>query len=139
VNARDAAKVALPTLILREEERPDPVAAALGQLQKLAFSHPVAMQALFRAFVEEGRRFARTKEGREWAHRLAGSDFVRQGRVVWDSVTLNAFDDREETVLPTAIVDAYTKAIASDDLHALLTSLLQSSLLEPTGTSDHAG
>jgi hypothetical protein len=126
----------VPTLVLPDDRHSEPVAVALGCLQELTFTHPVAMQAIFRAFVAEGRRFARTDEGRSWAERLARSDLVRQGRVAWDSLTLNAFDDREETVLPTAIVDAYTKAIASDDLHAVLASLLQNGLLEPGGDDD---
>jgi hypothetical protein len=120
-----ATETTLPTLVLPGDELPDPVAVAIGHLQELAFSHPVAMQALFRAFVAEGRQFARTDEGRHWAERLARSDLVRQGRVAWDSVTLNAFDDREDTVLPTAIVDAFTKAIATHDLHAVLAKVLE--------------
>ena len=117
-----------PTLVLRDEQPEDAVAVALRMLQGLAFSHPIAMQAIFRALVAEGRRFARTESGRQWAERLARSDFVRQGRVGWDCVTLNAFDDREDTVLPSAILDAYTKAIATHDLHAILATVIQSGL-----------
>jgi hypothetical protein len=120
---------ALPTLVLPPEAPPDPVAEALGQLQEMVLRHPVATQALFRAFVAEGRRFADTEDGRRWAERLARSDLVRQGRVAWDGLTLNAFDDSEETVLPTAILDAFTKAIAARDLHAVLATVLEEGLL----------
>jgi hypothetical protein len=124
---------ATPTLVLPPDEPADPVSLALGHLQELVFRHPVAMQALFRAFVAEGRRFARTEEGRRWAERLARSDLVRQGRVAWESVTLNAFDDRDDTVLPTAILDAFTKAIATDDLHAVLAKVFEDGLLDRGG------
>lgn len=124
-----AEEAALPTLVLPPDEPPDPVALALGHLQELALRHPVAMQALFRSFVAEGRRFAGTEEGSRWAERLARSDLVRQGRVAWDGLTLNAFDDRDDTVLPTAILDAFTKAMATEDLHAVLAGVLEDGLL----------
>ncbi|WP_437960346.1 hypothetical protein WME76_12340 [Sorangium sp. So ce119] len=102
----------------------DPAAELLGKLHEIVFRHPVAAQALFRAFIAEGRAFATTDEGKLWVERLSRSDLVRQGRVAWDAVTLNVLDDREETVVPTAILDAFARAIAGVDLHALLSKVL---------------
>jgi hypothetical protein len=122
----------MPTAVLPAG---DATAELLGALQEMVLRHPVAAQALFRAFVAEGRAFAQTEEGRAWAARLARSELVRQGRVTWDAVTLSALDDREETVFPTAILDAFARAVASADLHALLGEVLDASLL----AGRHAG
>lgn len=118
-------------------EIPDdnPAEVMLGQFHALIIRHPVAAQALFRAFVAEGRAFALTDEGRVWAEKLGRSDLVRQGRVVWDAVSLNALDDREETVFPTAFLDAFARAIASSDLHALLAKVLDESLVGGRGNA----
>ncbi|MFT3772739.1 MAG: hypothetical protein QM820_45700 [Minicystis sp.] len=55
---------------------------------------------------------------------------MRQGRVAWDGLTLNALDDREETVLPTVILDAFAHAVASADIHAVLARALEDGLLK---------
>lgn len=107
----------------------DDPAKLLNYLQELVFRHPAAAQAMFAAFVAEGRAFAKTEEGRQWHERLARSDLVRQGRVAWDGLTLNALDDEEETVLPTVILEAFAKAIASSDLHAVLAKALDEGIL----------
>lgn len=124
----------IPTLVLPKSE--DATVEALAYLQELLFRHPIAAQALFRAFVLEGRAFEATPSGQAWKKRLSRSDFVRQGRVVWDSVTLNALDDRAETVLPTAILEAFTKAIASADVHAVLANVLDSAIARGAPSGD---
>lgn len=106
-----------------------PVERALGELHALIVRHPVAAQALFRAFVAEGRAFAGTAEGARWMEQLRRSDLVRQGRVVWDTVSLNALDDREENVFPSAILDAFARALVSTDMHALLARVIDGSVL----------
>lgn len=116
----------------------DAVESLLGVVHGLIIRHPAAAQALFRALVAEGRAFAATDEGAPWASRLRRSELVRQGRVVWDAVSLNALDDREETVLPTAILDAFTRAMASEDVHGILRRVLAASLLAG-GAPDDAG
>src|SRR5262245_52464143 len=117
---------AIPTIVLPAEDR---TVELLGTLHELVLRHPAAAQAIFRAFVAEGRAFAKTDEGRRWAEHLSRTDLVRQGRVAWDAVTLNALDDQPATVLPTAILDAFARAIASADLHALLAEVLDESLV----------
>jgi hypothetical protein len=126
----------VPTLVLPAEEEDD-AAALLGHVQELIFRHPVAAQAIFRAFVAEGRAFAHTEEGRGWADRLSRSDLVRQGRLVWEAVSLNALDDREDTVLPSALLDAFAKAISEADLHAVVESMVRQGVLR--GAGGHAG
>ncbi len=107
----------------------DAVESLLGVLHGLIVRHPAAAQALFRALVAEGRAFAATEEGGRHAERLRRSELVRQGRVVWDAVSLNALDDREETVIPTAILDAFARAMAAEDVHGILRRVLSASLL----------
>ena len=48
---------------------------------------------------------------------------------MWDAVSLNALDDREETVIPTAILDAFAPAMAAEDVHGILRRVLSASLL----------
>lgn len=116
----------------------DAVESLLGVLHGLIVRHPGAAQALFRSLVSEGRAFAATEEGAEWAQRLRRSELVRQGRVVWDAVSLNALDDRQDTVIPTAILDAFTRAMASEDVHGILRRVLAASMLSG-GASGDAG
>lgn len=105
------------------------VTRLLNALQEMVFRHPAAAQALFSSLVAEGRAFAETPEGKVWKEKLARSDLVRQGRVAWDGLTLNALDDQEDVVLPTVILDAFAKAIASADVHAVLAQALEEGIL----------
>lgn len=103
----------------------DPLAPILEQASALLLKHPVAAQALFNAFVSEGRRFALTDSGKQWTARLAGSELVRRGRVVWEDSMLNVLEDTPDTLIPTAILDAVALAARRSDPHPLLQSLFQ--------------
>jgi hypothetical protein len=101
----------------------DELEETLRALQSAILQHPVAAQALFHAFVREGRAFAATPEGAEWQARLAGSELVGRARVLWDSMTVRALEDDPHTVLPTAILEAILKAAADHHMEHLLEDL----------------
>lgn len=104
----------------------------LREGQFLILRHPVAAQAAFRALVAEGRRFAETKVGRRWKNRLARSELIRRGRMVWQGSVLNMLEEESDTPLPSAFLDALLAATASENLPALLSQLL----MEPEDDAD---
>jgi hypothetical protein len=105
----------------REEELCD----LLRRAQLLLLKHPVAAQAAFTALIAEGRRFAATPEGAEWAAALADSDVVRQGRRVWDAIAMNMLEEDPGTILPSAYLEALLQAARSSDLEGTLRGLYE--------------
>jgi hypothetical protein len=101
----------------------DPVLPVLEKACTLLVQHPVAAQAMFAAFVAEGRRFAKTDEGRAWAQVLSQAEVVQRGRVLWEDSFLNVLEDSPDTVIPSAILDAVVQAARRADVHALLENL----------------
>jgi hypothetical protein len=114
-----------PRLVFRQH--PDELADLLAQLQLIVVQYPIAAQALFRALVAEGKAFAKTPDGAEWAARLAGSAMVRRGRLAWDVLTLRAFDDDPEVTIPSVFLDALAKTAAMDALEPLLSRMFEES------------
>lgn len=106
-------------------EDDDDLAKALRVTQRLLLQHPVAAQALFAAFVHEGRRFAGTAEGKQWHARLASSDLIRRARVVWEVATLNLLEDDEQAVLPSKLLDTIVQASGLEGLEPLLSRLIE--------------
>jgi hypothetical protein len=102
----------------------DELVRILREGQFLILRHPVAAQAALRALVAEGRRFAETAAGRRWKDRLARSELIRRGRMVWQGSVLNMLEENSDTPLPSAFLDALLAAAASEDLPALLSQLL---------------
>jgi len=93
------------------------------QKASLALHHPVAAQAVFSAFVAEGRRFAETPEGRQWKAALADSELVRRGTAVWEGSVLNTLEDNSAALLPSTILDAIVQAAGRRDVVAFLDNL----------------
>jgi hypothetical protein len=114
-------EAALPRVSVRDPEAG--VLRVLREAQYVLLKHPVAAQAAFSALVAEGRRFAATPEGREWSERLAGSELMRQGRMVWEVATLKILEESSPHVLPSAYVEALVKASGSRELESLLSRL----------------
>ncbi|MGE5185786.1 MAG: hypothetical protein ACM31C_27185 [Acidobacteriota bacterium] len=110
----------------------DELAALLAELRWLVLKHPLAARSAVRALVAEGRRFAATDEGERWRRRLAGSELVRRGQVVWEAGTMNALDGEAGT-LPTELIDAFCYATTRGDLEPAL-----SRALEPIDREDDA-
>lgn len=111
------------------EESSDPLGVVLRRLQRAILLHPLAAQALFHAFVEEGRAYAKTAEGAAWLERLRDSDLLVRGRVVWDALSVRALEDNPETILPTAVLEALVKATADAGMERLAESLFLESPL----------
>lgn len=111
-------------VVLRDPE--DELAQVLRRAQLLLIQHPVAAQAIFRAFVAEGRAFAETAEGRRLREELAGSELIRRGRVVWEVGTLNLLEEDGETVLPSKLLDAVVQAAGVEALEPFLSKLFES-------------
>ena len=103
----------IPTLVVRRA--PSGADALMRDLHVLVQRHPVAVQAICRMLVAEGRRFVETPEGRAWRKRLAGSELARRGRMLWEASALDLLDDRGEARLPTAFVDTLIGVLTSAD------------------------
>jgi plasmid stabilization system protein ParE len=112
-----------PRVTIRSPE--DELTRALREAQWLLLEHPVAAQALFRAFVAEGRAFGETAEGRRLREELRGSELIRRGRVVWEVSTLNLLEEDEETVLPSKLLDAIVFAASTRELEPMLSRLFE--------------
>jgi hypothetical protein len=104
---------------------PDSVAEALRALRRVLFEYPLAAQAGFEALVREGRSFAETAEGQAWRERLAGSDAVAKGRVVWEVLTQSAFTEDAEGPMPGVILEAFSRATAVSMLEPFLSMLFE--------------
>lgn len=113
-----------PRLVLREPD--DELAALLRSAQRLLIRYPAAAQAVFRAFVAEGRAFAATPEGSRLREELAGSELVRRGRVVWEVGTLNLLEEHADTVLPGKLLDAVVQLAGTAELEPLLSRIFES-------------
>ncbi|MDB4932436.1 MAG: hypothetical protein JWM10_4920 [Myxococcaceae bacterium] len=109
-----------PEFEVRDE---DGLFAVLREAQRLIVRYPVAAQAAFSAVVAEGRAYAATAEGAALRRRLAGSELVRRGRVVWEVGTLNVLEEDAPTALPSKVMDALAKAATVPDLEPMLTRL----------------
>lgn len=95
----------------------------LRRLQALMLEHPMAAQAAFSALLAEGRRFATTPEGAEWKRVLADSPWVRQGRLLWDVLSLHLLEESPSGALPSSYLEALFRAAESSDLEGLLRRL----------------
>jgi hypothetical protein len=113
----------LPRIVLPADDADDTLARLLREAQFLLLKHPAAAQAAFAALVAEGRRFAATPEGRRWHERLAGSPFVRRGRVLWESSVLGMLEETPVGLLPTALLDAIVGATGREDLQRFVARL----------------
>ncbi len=119
---------ASPSLVF--EDPSDPLEHVLGRLQRALLEHPVAAQALFGSLVREGRAFARTDEGRRLAQRLNDSPLIRRGRLIWDVTTIRALDDDRDTIVPSALVEAFVKLTMANGLEPLLSQFFEEPLRE---------
>jgi hypothetical protein len=99
------------------------VEEVLLALQRAILLYPAAAQGLFYALVQEGRRFARTPEGAVLQQSLCSSELVIRSRVLWDSLTVRALEDDPDTVVPTAVLEAITKAASDRGMETILEDL----------------
>ena len=120
--ANDEPAAERPHVVLRDAA--DDLFRILQEGQFVLLKHPVAAQAALRALVAEGRQFAQTPAGRRWRSRLANSELVRRGRMVWQGSLLNVLEENSDTLIPSALLDAIIGATASGDLSNLLSRLV---------------
>ncbi len=109
-----------PLFELRPE---DELHRVLREAQGLLLRHPVAAQGLFTSLVAEGRQYAETPEGAALRDRLAGSELIRRGRVVWEVATMNVLEERPSSVVPSKVLDAFARSTAVHDLEPFLARL----------------
>lgn len=108
------------------DEPDDELSRVLYELRWLVLKHPVAARAAIRALRAEGRSFAATPEGLRWKQRLAGSELIRRGQLIWDVGTSHAFEsDDVDDVLPGELVDAFARAAARRDLEEAIARRLE--------------
>ncbi len=98
---------------------------ALRAARLLMFKHPVAVQAAFSAFVEEGRRFSATSEGKALRETLATSDGMHQLRAVFEVGTMNALTASDTSSAPTAIVEACARVLSERHLAERLSRVFE--------------
>lgn len=111
-----------PRLVLRDPG--DELSAIVTRARRAVLAHPAAAQALFEAFVAEGRRFAATPEGRRWRTELAGSELIRRARLVCEACALSASGERAATT-PSDLLDAVALAMSVEGLEPVLSSLTE--------------
>ena len=102
--------------------------AALGLLQELIWTHPVAFQRGYAALVREGRAHAKSPEGAALREKLERSDFVARARMVWDVLSMSAFSPEGDEALPSVFVDVMARAATSLDLEPLLARVFKEKL-----------
>ncbi len=102
-------------------------------MQELLLQHPLSAQAAFSSLLAEGRRFAATPEGAAWRTALAGSDLVRNGRLLWDVLSLNLLEEAPSTVVPSSYLEALFRAASSPDLEGLMRRVRDASEGGPHG------
>lgn len=112
-----------PSLVFREPE--DELHRQLRQLQYLILRYPVASQALFAALVAEGRQYAATDEGARWAAALTRSPAIERARVVWDVSTLRMLEDDPNTIVPSALLDGFIRAVGVEELEPFLSRMFE--------------
>ena len=91
--------------------------------QRALVSHPVATQSAFVALAREGRAFATTEEGRDWARALRHAPAVQRLRTLWEAANFTLTADEAKAPLPSAMIELFVRAAASgevDDLAARL-------------------
>jgi hypothetical protein len=114
----------IPRLVLREQ---DTLERLLRHAQRLRRRNPVIAGALLRALVAEGRRFASTSEGRRWQDRLASSDLISRGRLLWLAAGFDRLLDggEEPAVVPSDWLLFAADALQGTDIEALLARRLR--------------
>ncbi|MEO8180980.1 MAG: hypothetical protein ABI895_19265 [Deltaproteobacteria bacterium] len=92
----------------------------LKRAQLLFLKFPIAAQAAFAAFVEEGRQYAQTADGMRWKQALSRSPLLERVSRVLSPLSLGALREQPDTVLPSAVLDLLVSVASSPELGALL-------------------
>lgn len=92
--------------------------------QRLLMKHPQASRELVVAFLEEGRQYAQTEEGRQWMDLLAQTELVKRLLMVWEAYGLDLLLETRPTLTPSSWLEMIVAAIANPDLENILSMLL---------------
>ena len=106
-------------------EAPPDVEQALYAMQDAILRYPMVVQSVFSALVAEGRRFALTPEGEELRGRLLRSRSTASARLIWELLTSNAFVERPTTVLPSAFIERFVRALTVRGIEPLIARLFE--------------
>ena len=112
----------LPRLVLTDESVT--LSRLLLEGLHLLVRYPQTARALIQAFVAEGRQYSSTPEGEVWRARLARSQLVRRGRLIWDAYSLDALLETDTGRLPSAWMDIILAGVANSDLETILANLV---------------
>jgi hypothetical protein len=107
-------------------DEPSETEDALAKLQTVLTRHPIATQAVFRALVREGRRFAQSAEGSLLRDALTGSVAVSRMVLIWEAIGMGAFlddDEADEHILPSMFLENIARAAGQEGLEPILASL----------------
>jgi hypothetical protein len=118
----DAEHTPLPRLILPGENQV--LTDVLLEGLHILLKYPLAARALIQAFIEEGKTYAETPEGKEMKGKLAESELVSRGRFIWDAYGLDALTAEDFKILPSAWLDIFLAAVSHPDLETILSSLI---------------
>lgn len=127
----------LPRLVLRAS---DELEQLLRQVERLLARDPAGARILVGALVAEGRRFAATPEGRRWQAALAGSQLVRQGRIIWQASGLDRLTATVDhrTLLPSDWLRLAAAALTGPDLEDVLSRRMMEEADDGAGIIDPA-
>ena len=118
----------LPRLVLGDgatgETEEGELASRLFEGRLALWRHPRAVRSALNALIAEGRRFAHTDEVAKWKARLAGSDLVRRGRLLWEVYGFTADADGDEGLLPSAWLDAMVASTGHAETERLLMEVI---------------
>jgi hypothetical protein len=118
----DSTTATVPRLVLTDQH--ETLSRLLAELQHLMVRNPQASRAFIQAFVNEGRKFAKTPEGRIWKDRLAESQLVHRGRFIWDAYSLDMLLESASGQVPSGWLDMILAAVANSDLEMILANLV---------------
>jgi hypothetical protein len=112
--------------ITHEHARGDAdVIHALEVVQRAIFKYPLAIQAGFSALVAEGRAFAETSEGADWRDRLSRARALGRARMVWEVLSLSAFTEHYDGLLPGVFADTLVRALKIRHLEPALSKIFE--------------
>lgn len=111
----------IPKIVFEDSD--EPAAQGLRAVQDAMTRHPIAFQAAYSALIREGRAFAKTPEGSALRGQLASSELVRGSRLIWRILSMGAFVESTDEILPSTYLESIAQACSSDLLEPLLSRL----------------
>jgi hypothetical protein len=112
----------IPHLTLREEN--EQLSDFLLASQRFLMKHPQASREVISGFLEEGRRFAQTPEGKTWMEALAHSELVKRALMIWEAYGLDLLLETRPAVTPSTWLEMIVAAMANPDLESILSMLI---------------